>query len=278
MRYYIIAYERNDSMSVFQAFILGIVQGLGEFLPISSSGHLVLTQTIFGIEEAGLLLDILLHIGTLIAVFIVFWNDIKNLILHPIRSDLWLLVIATIPAVIATVLFGDSLDSIFAGHYLGFSFIITSVILFSVEWASKHIVRLSSRSNVSLTDAVVMGCMQAVAILPGVSRSGSTIAGGLFRGLTRDKAARFSFLMSIPAIFGSFAMGAKDLITGDASIGAFGVAPLIIGIVTAAVFGFIAIRAMLWVLKNTSLNIFACYTFILGVFVLIDQNITHWFF
>ena len=258
-------------MSYFHAIIMGIVQGLCEFLPVSSSGHLVLAQNLLGIEEAGLLLDTFLHLGTLAAVFVVYYKDIWAMLKKPVSKPVGCLIIATIPAVIAALLLGDFFDDIFAGRFLGISFLITSGILFfSSRFRGK-------RSDVTYRDAAMMGLWQGVAILPGISRSGATISGGLMQGLDRESAAKFSFLMSIPAILGSVVYQAKDILTG-AELGAIGTGPMIAGVVAAALSGYAAIRFMLKILQRASLKSFAWYTMALGALVLCDQLFVNAFF
>ena len=258
-------------MSVFQSILLGIIQGLCEFLPVSSSGHLVLAQNLLGVSEGGLLFNTLLHVGTLAAVFAVYYRDIWEMIRHPIRSDLRYLVLATIPAVAATLLFGDFFDAAFAGRFLGVSFLATSVILYAGSKCHGH------QTQIQVKNSLLMGVWQAVAILPGVSRSGSTISGGMFAGLTRERAARFSFLMSIPAICGSLVFQAKDILSGEA-LGEMGFLAVAAGMIAAAVTGYLAIRFMLRLLQKKSLNGFALYTLVLGVLVLSDQLFFHIFF
>lgn len=254
-------------MSELQGFILGAVQGLTEFLPISSSGHLLVLQKIFGIETDGqLLLNILLHMGTLIAVCAVYWRRIWNMVCHPIQSELKWLVVATIPAVIAALLI-DFSDA-FEGQFIIWSFYLTSIVLLAGDAIGKW-----RRENhklhkaVTATDAVTMGLMQAVAILPGLSRSGSTISAGVGSGLTRKRAADFSFLMSIPAILGS----AVDILIDGQSAGNISALPILIGVLSAAVFGFIAIKGMLVLIRKISMKWFALYTFLLGTFLLLDK-------
>lgn len=263
-------------MSTLQAFILGLVQGLGEFLPISSSGHLTLVQTLFSIPQDGsMALEVMLHVGTLIAVFVVYWKRIWGMICHPLRSELKLLVVATIPAVVAKLLFEDFFEMAFTGAFLGFSFVITTIILCTADILARI---TETHKDVGWKDAIVMGCMQAVAILPGVSRSGSTIAGGIATGLTRKRAADFSFIMSIPAILGGLVLELKGIVDGSAIAAAGGAVPVLVGVIAAAVFGFIAIRVMLYAVRRISLKWFGLYTGILGLLVIIDQFGTHFFF
>ena len=258
-------------MNLWQAILLGLVQGLCEFLPVSSSGHLVLFQEILGVDDPGIFLDTMLHVGTLIAIFVAFWKDIWAMIRRPLSKPVYLLVVATIPAVVATLLLGDFFETAFTGEFLGLGFLATSVILF----ASGR--KQGFRRDLSYADALVMGCFQAFAILPGVSRSGSTISGGLLRGVDRESAARFSFLMSIPAILGSVVLQVKDLLTGGVET-SLTMGPVIVGMLVAALSSLAAIKLMLFLVRRTDLKWFALYTAILGVLVCLDQWVFHLFF
>ena len=284
-----------------------MVQGLTEFLPVSSSGHLVLLQKIFGIEEPALLFDTMLHIGTLLAVFVVLRNDILAILRRIIQPLTGWLILATIPAVVAALVFETHIEDAFhSGRFLGFSFLVTSALLVTAELLSKRKFttenteeKLTTRSkeagSMNALDALVIGVLQAVAIIPGISRSGATISGALARGLDRDFAARFSFLLSIPAILGALVFQLKDLLTtnaaindvvavdGEAVIVGFAIAgtdaaAIAAGTVTAAVIGFFAMRLMLKIVREKSLFGFAIYTGVLGVLVLVDQFVTHFVF
>ena len=257
-------------MNAFQAILLGLIQGLCEFLPVSSSGHLVLFQQILGVNDPGILLDTLLHVGTLIAIFVVFWRDIWAMLKKPLSKPVYLLVIATVPAVIATLLLGDFFELAFTGAFLGVGFLITSIILL-VSGKKQGAAR-----EMSYVDALVMGCFQAFAILPGVSRSGSTISGGLFRGLDREQTAKFSFLMSVPAIAGSVVLQVFDILQGEAA--ALPVIPVLLGMLAAAASSLFAIKVMLYIVRRTNLRWFSLYTAILGVLVCLDQWLVHLFF
>lgn len=264
-------------MSIIQAFWLGLVQGLGEFLPISSSGHLVLLQRVFGFTQDGMALEVILHVGTLAAVVVIYWERLWNMIRHPVKSELWLLVVATVPAVAAALIF--DFDDAFSGEFLGYSFLITTLIL----WLADLISGISfPTKNVKWYNAVVMGIMQAVAIMPGISRSGSTIAGGTASGLSRKRAADFAFLMSVPAILGSIVLevfkNGSDIVSGALFVKLGGPLPIIVGLVASAVFGFVAIKTMLAIVRRVRLTWFGVYTGVLGALILVDQYITHWFF
>ncbi len=263
-------------MGILEAIALGIVQGLTEFLPVSSSGHLVLVQKIFGVaalEGASdpwlLFFDTMLHLGTLLAVAIALWKDILGLFKKPFNTLLYL-IIATIPAVIFTLLFKDFIEEAFGGQFLAYEFLFTALILIVCELIAK---RVGNRRDLSAGSATLMGVMQAIAILPGISRSGSTIAGGLACGVERQKVARFAFLMSGPAIIGAVLFQGYDVVkTGDFTIQW---APLIVGTICAAITGYIAIRFMLALISKKRLWGFAIYVAALGLFLLADQYLLH---
>ena len=264
-------------MNAIQALILGAVQGLTEFLPISSSGHLLILEKLMGINSADgslLTLNILLHFGTLVAIFAVYWKRIWNMVLHPIESELKWLILATIPAVIAALVI--DFDEAFEGKFIVWSFYLTTIVLVAGtavnKWRRKN--RLLHK-QMRWTDAVAMGLMQAVAILPGLSRSGSTISGGVAAGLSKKRAADFSFLMSIPAILGSAVLDLKDVLFEGAG-GAITPIPTILGVLAAAVFGLIAIKGFLYLIRRVSMNVFAIYTFILGTVLLLNNFVFHW--
>lgn len=261
-------------MNTFQAIILGIIQGLTEFLPISSSGHLVLFQKIFGINEPTLIFDTMVHVGTLAAVITVLWKDIYSLLRRPFQKLTWLLAVGTIPTVIIALLFKDSIELLFkSGSTLGFEFIITGMILLFAERLNsgrKHV------DETSYQDAAFIGIMQGVAIMPAISRSGLTISGALMRNLDREFAARFSFLMSIPAILGAAVFQMKDIMEegGAALIST----PLLAGTFAAAIAGYFSVRFMIVLIRKGSMKVFSYYVFALGALVLLDQFVTHLFF
>jgi len=273
-------------MSIINAIILGAVQGLTEFLPVSSSGHLVLLQKIFGISEAALFFDTMVHAGTLLSVFVVLWRDILMILRRIIQPLTGLLIVATIPTVAAALAFRESIEHAFeSGRFLGVSFIITAAFLIVAELFSRRARAendLKKAENMNWLDALVIGILQAVAIIPGVSRSGATISGALSRKLDRDFAARFSFLLSIPAILGAIVLQLKDIVKSDAASAAVNgditVAAVIAGTVSAAIVGFFAIRLMLKIVRERSLFGFAAYTAVLGTLILVDQFGTHFVF
>ena len=270
-------------MSVWEALILGVVQGITEFLPVSSSGHLVLLQKIFGIEEAALVFDTALHGGTLIAVIVVLRHDILNILRRIVQPVTLYLIIATIPAVIVALLFKDFIESAFtSGAFLGFAFLLTSLLLITSEMLYKRAkknTQARGQDRINLLDAVFIGILQAAALVPGLSRSGATISAGLFRRLDRDFAARFSFLLSIPAILGALLLQAKDLIRAAAGQGAdeaaligantIGILPIAVGTISAGIVAFFSIKLALKIVREHSLWGFALYTGILGLLTLI---------
>jgi undecaprenyl-diphosphatase len=265
-------------VTVFQGFILGLIQGISEFLPISSSGHLVLFQKLFGISANVVTFDVAVHVATLIAVFFVFWKDIWEMIKHPLSKLTLLVVVGTIPAVVIGLLFKKQIDSLFqSGATTGLEFILTAVVLWYAEGVKSSDKKLGKTSYL---DATIIGVAQGIAILPAVSRSGFTIAGALFRGLNREFAAKFSFLLSIPAILGAAVLGMKDVVSpGQGVETAVGMWPLLIGMIAAGISGYISIKFMLKLLtRKGSMKIFACYVFVVGALILIDQLFFRRFF
>lgn len=256
-------------MNLLQAIILGIVQGLTEFLPISSSGHLLLTEKLFGIHNDSLFFEVFLHVGTLIPVLIVFRNDILKLIKNPFQKMTYLLIVATIPAVLVTLVFGEYLDQLFnATLFLAFGFIITGcLLLYSDRVKSGY----KKDKDITYLDALVIGAIQGIAIAPAISRSGSTISGSLFRKLKRETAAKFSFLMSIPAILGAVALQVMHIIKGDVIIVDMNWFNMCAGFVAAMLSGFLAVNFIMELIKRCKLKYFSFYVFALALLIIIDQ-------
>jgi len=253
-----------------KAIVLGIVQGLTEFLPVSSSGHLLVLRKLFGLAEAGLLLDTMLHLGTLAAVVAVFWRDIVGMIKKPFSRLTLLVVTGTIPTAVIGLAFKDIFEELaISGVTVGWEFLATGVVI----WAADRIKDRGTKGieSVNFFDAVAVGTLQGAAILPAISRSGFTVAGALFRGISRDAAARFSFLMSVPAIMGAVAVQIPDLVGGKAeSLGALSLAA---GMLAAAVAGYAAVKWMLAVIRRGSLKGFAVYVWVLGVTIIVMQSL-----
>ena len=267
-------------MTIVQSCILGLIQGLGEFLPVSSSGHLLLSRILFGIQTespAMKMLDILLHVGTLLPVLIVFRKEWIDMILHPVRNKtLLLLVVASLPT-LAIYLLAKKLFpqvngfSVFDnGWFLGVSFLITALFLVVCDRLASRSGRKTAGKKVGFLQAAVMGLFQGIGMIPGISRSGSTILGGVSTGLNKSIAARFSFMMSAPAIVGSLLMEGKDAL----ELGYFEsieLVPCIIGVLVAAVVGYLSIRFMLRIITKVPLAWFALYLAVLGVAYLVLQ-------
>ena len=266
-------------MSILQSAFLGLLQGLGEFLPISSSGHLLLSRLFLGIQTdtpAMKMLDILLHIGTLVPVLIVFRKDWIDMILHPVRNKtLLLLVIASLPT-LAIYLAAKKIFpavngfSVFDnGWFLGTSFLITALFLLLCDRISSR-GKSKSTGKVGILQSFVMGIFQGIGMIPGISRSGSTILGGVSTGLNKTNAAKFSFMMSAPAILGSLLMEGKDAVT-EGYISEIPVIPAAVGVIVAAVIGLLSIRFMLKIISKVPLAWFALYLAVIGVIYLVLQ-------
>lgn len=247
---------------IYFYIIIGIIQGLTEFLPISSSGHIIIAVGLFNFAVDLILISIIAHLGTLIAVLIVYKKQVWELIKHPFSKQTLMLVVATIPTVIIVLLFGDFIDKIFTSDYIVAGFLITAIMLLFCE-------RRENKSNNSLNykDAITMGIFQAIAILPGISRSGSTIAGGLSNNKNKEEVTDFSFLMSIPVIFGSFVMEIIDIGT----INITDTLPLTLTFFFSLIFGILSIRWMQNLIKKSKLYYFSIYLLVISFIIIILQ-------
>lgn len=265
-------------MSILLAVVLGLAQGLCEFLPVSSSGHLVLLQNVFGVKEGALFFDTMLHVGTLLAVFAVYWREIWDMLRRPFQKKVAMLLISTAATAALALLFKDFIAQAYGGGaFLGAGFLVTACVLF----LSERYFRARAKASHAIeamkpASALGIGFMQGIAILPGISRSGSTIAGARLFGLGREAAAEFSFLLSIPAILGSVVLQLPDVL--ETGIGGIAWGPLLIGMAVASLSGYLAIRWMLRLIKTKSLLGFAAYTAVLGILVLFDQLVSRVFF
>ncbi|CAM3284414.1 MULTISPECIES: undecaprenyl-diphosphate phosphatase [Brevibacillus] len=249
---------------LLEYIFLGIVQGLTEFLPISSTGHLVLFRQLFGLSEIGLLFDTMLHFGTLIAVIVVFWPQIKQLIANPFSKLARLLVVGTIPTAVIGLAFEDYFEEISrTGVTIGWEFLATGIIIWTVESMRKGHRKFD---QINYTDALIIGTLQGAAILPAISRSGLTIAGSLLRGIDRSDAARFSFLLSLPAILGACTLQTVKLTQNPLDTATL--IPMVVGTMFAAIAGYFAIRWMLKIISTGSMKGFAIYVWILGAIIL----------
>ncbi len=264
-------------INIWQALFLGALQGATEFLPVSSSGHLVVVPWLLGWPRPTLTFDTMVHWGTLLAVVVVFWKDLWTLFLAALRSIrdrslqepearvAWSIVIGSIPAAVIGYLFEDFFTSLFkAPMAVGGFLLVTAALLALSEWVGR---RTRGLQSVGFVDALVIGTAQAFAIIPGISRSGSTIAAGLVQGLERETAARYSFLLAVPVIFGAGLLKLKHFLATPGAMSHASV--MLVGFVAAAIVGYLAIRGLLNYLKTRTLYIFSVYCTFAGLFVLL---------
>lgn len=263
-------------MEIIQSIILGIVQGIGEFLPISSSAHLILVPYLFGFEEKGLAFDVALHFGTLIAVLVVYLKDWLNLAkgvynksVHKKNSFenkmFWYLVLATIPGALIGKLFEEPIENIFRTNYyiIAIALGVMGVLIYiGDKWAEKKYKgKETEYKALSLKQTFIIGLSQALAVIPGFSRSGTTILTARLMGVSREGAAKFTFMLSVPIIFGATLLKLPELITG------FNLS-LVIGIVTSAIVGILSIKFLLKFVKKNDFAVFAYYRVIIALIVL----------
>lgn len=253
------------------ALILGCVQGFTEFLPISSSGHLVLLEQIFKIENNIILFDIILHLGTLVAVVIIYRKTLIELIKNPFSLKGKLLITATIPTVIIALLFRNFFENAFNGNALILGFLTTAVFMFICEYVSKNCYQYK---KMDYSSSCLMGIFQGLAMLPGISRSGSTITSAIVCGVKRTEAAEFSFLLSIPIIIGSAIFECLKINSQPFSLNLSCIA---IGFFSALITGIISIKFMLKVIKNSKYHYFAIYLLVLSLFLIINKHFLFWF-
>jgi len=263
-------------MEILHAIILGIIQGLTEFLPVSSSGHLEIVKALLGKEkvaEESLLMTVVLHFATALSTIIVFRKDILEIFtgLFQFKNNESFkfslkIVVSIIPAALIGVLFNDEIEALFGGALtlVGSMLLITGLLLFLADKAK------SSEKNVSVKGSILIGIAQAIAILPGISRSGATISTAVLLGIDKEKSARFSFLMVVPLIFGKMF---KDILSGEISTHDANFLPLLIGFIFAFFTGMIACKWMIRLVKNSQLKYFAYYCFAVGSIVVISSII-----
>ena len=263
-------------MEIIDAIILGIIQGLTEFLPVSSSGHLELGKAILGdtqVAEQSLLFTVVLHFATALSTIVIFRKDILSLIKGALKfewnEDLQFIskiAVSMIPAVIVSLFFEKQLESLFGGNILlvGCMLIVTAVLLYLADKAK------DTSKNVTFKNAFIIGVSQAIAMLPGISRSGATISTSVLLGNDKTKAARFSFLMVVPLIFGKIA---KDILSGDLAYDSGNFTALSIGFVAAFVAGLFACTWMISLVKKSKLSYFAIYCLIVGIIAIIYASL-----
>lgn len=259
-------------MDYFEAFVLGVVQGVGEFLPVSSSGHLVLTPWLFGFKDSGLAFDVALHLGTLLAVMIYFCDEWLRLVRDPLRYMLQksyrteesrqscrlllCLIVATIPGAITGLLLKDIIETTFRSPIT----VAANLIIFGIAlvYADKKGNKSKEFESIGVKTAFIIGCSQAIALFPGVSRSGITIAMALLLGFNRRSAAQFSFLISAPIIIGACILNYSHLADAFTNL------HILFGIFIAATSGFLSIKYLLQYVQRHNYNIFCYYRFFLG--------------
>lgn len=286
-------------MTLINSIILGLVQGLAEFLPISSSGHLAILEELFGIEEAGMVFDVMLHLGTLIAIFFAFWRDIRKMItegfkiiadcftntyiffkklikkdreteyLRIIRTGyrkfVMLIIVSTIPTAVIGVLMKNIVDNASKSMLVvGICLLVTSVLLKVADMTSdgRKKVRQASYGN-----AIIIGLVQGIATLPGLSRSGTTLTAGLLCGFDRKFAVKYSFIMSIPAVLGAVVLELKDFAALDITQGEM--INYLVGTIIAAIVGYICIKTMLVIIRGKKFKYFSYYCMLIGAFSVI---------
>lgn len=252
-------------MNLFEVIFLGVIQGITEWLPISSSGHLVLFQSIFGFKQP-IIFDVLLHFGSLLVILFVFRKEILELILGVLNREkkylkiAFMLIIATIPIVFVGFFFNDLIENSFSSlKVVGFSLIFTSIVLFMSKYPK------IKNKNINFFNSFFMGIAQALAILPGVSRSGITISTALIQGIKQEEAARFSFLMAIPPILGATLLEIKNIEQIE------NLNYALIGVFFSIVSGYLSLKFLLRIIKTNKFSYFSVYCFVLGFFILISQ-------
>ena len=246
-------------MDFLDALILGILQGITEFLPVSSSGHLVLGQKLLGINVPGNAFEVILHIGTLMSILVVFWPDIHSLLNdikdYQTRTYIFTLLLGTMPAIIVGLSLKDQIALMFDNsHSVALALIVTGIILISSKWF------LNKKSDLTLIKGFNIGLAQALAIIPGISRSGVTICTGLAMGLSTKEAARFSFLLAIPAISGAGILTAMDI--DKISLG---MDVIFVGFLSSFLVGWAALKWLLNLLKTGKFHWFGVYCLLLGI-------------
>ena len=262
-------------MNWWQALILGLVQGLTEFLPVSSSGHLVIFRELLGAEAPqDLVFEITVHVATALATIVIFRKQIIDLLQglfkfkYNYQTDFILkLVVSMIPVAIVGLFFKDKVEALFSSLIVvGFALLVTAALLFLSDRGPLANVRKTNEKGVSFGQALIMGLGQALAVIPGLSRSGTTISAGLLSGASRNKVAEFSFLMVLVPILGEAFL---DLVSGDAAASSIGTFPLVLGFIAAFVSGLFACRAMIALVKKAGLKWFALYCAVVGLIVII---------
>ena len=265
-------------MSWWEALILGIVQGLTEFLPVSSSGHLEIGQALLGTAGVeNLTFAILVHTATVLSTLFVLWKEVAQLFRGTFTTLQWnkdknyvsMILVSMIPVFVVGIFFKEQVETFFCSGLIlvGVCLCVTAVLLYFSEWLSKH--RDGNGHEMNYKDAIIIGLAQAIAVLPGLSRSGTTIAAGLLCGVKKESVTKFSFLMVLIPILGEAFLELLDLLTGDAVAGSIGLLPLLVGFVAAFVSGCLACRFMINIVRRQKLIYFAIYCLCAGVFAIV---------
>lgn len=258
-------------MGIIYAIILGILQGLTEFLPISSSGHLLLAEHIFGITEGNLFFNILLHMASLLAVVIIMRKEIWEMIKHPFSTKSLSLILSCFVTVIVVLFLSKNMDSFTTIGYLGYGFLISSVLLFVTHIIGNKRKNTLLKKQIGYIDGAIIGLVQGFATLPGISRSGSTICTSLLLGNDRKESASFSFLSSIPIIIGAMLF---ELLKGDiSSVSNISATSCILGFLASFIVAYISIKIMYKVVEKSNWLWFSIYLFVLAIFVLLNQYV-----
>ena len=253
-------------MDILHTIMLGIIQGLTEFLPVSSSGHLEIVKSILGeekVEEESMLMTVVLHAATALSTIYIFRNDILEIIkglFSGVKTQINFsvkIILSMIPAAVVGLFFEKEIEALFGNNLtlVGGMLIITALLLFLADKAK------STKKNLSFTNSIIIGISQAIAIIPGISRSGATISTSVLLGIDKEESARFSFLMVVPLILGKIT---KDVISGNISISSSESLPLLFGFISAFIVGIIACKWMIKIVKNSELKYFALYCGLVG--------------
>ncbi|MGM9574071.1 MAG: undecaprenyl-diphosphate phosphatase [Hominicoprocola sp.] len=272
-------------MTILSSVVLGLIQGIAEFLPISSSGHLAIAEQLLGmkgVSDIPEFFDVLLHLGTLLAVFVAYWDDICAMVAEffagirdiahrstptpvpPARRMILLLILGTLPLLLVLPI-KDTVESLSGNMYfVGGALIVTGCLLFASDRVKKG---RKSEKNATVADVLLVGCAQAIATCPGISRSGTTITAGCFLGFERKFAVRFSFLLSIPAVLGANILALKDALEADVDWASVPV--YLVGVAVAAVSGYLSIRLLRYVADKGRFGAFAYYCWCVGIMTLI---------
>jgi undecaprenyl-diphosphatase len=250
-------------MDIFQAIILGIIQGITEWLPISSSGHLAIAQHLFGLKQP-IAFDIMLHFGSLIVIMVYFRNELNELLFGIIRREkksllmLLFMIIATIPIVIMGLFFGGIVENAFQNLvFVGLGLIFTGILLYFSKYSTRK------ENEIKWYSALIMGVFQALALFPGISRSGSTISSGMILGIKREDAAKFSFIIFIPAIIGAMILKIDGIMMIE------NISAMIIGTIVSAIVGYFSLNLLMGIIKSNKFSYFSLYCLILGIITIV---------